>query len=289
MSKHTHTIARTATNTGSVTLPDCPSLTPYAKVSDLSALAARVAVLESASVNAMPTTDLPGWRLIWADDFDAWQPTHYFCYPTNYPDTSGNGYNDPSIISASGSILTLAMGGSQHKVDTFIPLLPGSLSAPAPERGDLLGMRYSFRIRADKMPGFKGVPLLWPVSGSKQLDGEIDFPESDFNNVDIAGAARSPMAFIHLTNEVGDEETSFATPAGTTWQDWHTYVVEWVPGVSVTLYMDGTLIGRSTNRIPNSPMHLCMQFETTLYGFVPDPLVAGKVQIAWLAVWAVTA
>ena len=150
-------------------------------------------------------------------------------------------------------------------------------------------MRYAFRIRADRMVGYKGVPLLWPLAGDRMLNGEIDSPESDFNNVDGAGNPSTPMAFMNRVNATGpDDQDWYPTPAGTSWQDWHTYVVEWVPGVSVTYYIDGVRFGHSTSRVPNTPMHLVMQFETTLYGFVPDSTVRGYVQIAWLAVWART-
>jgi beta-glucanase (GH16 family) len=166
-----------------------------------------------------------------------------------------------------------------HEVAAFCPALPGSLSNTSyGNLGDLLGMRYSFSIRADKMAGYKGVPLLWPLSEKWPRDGEIDAPESDFT--------AQPAAFMHHQSGTGpNDEDYYNTPAGTSWQDWHTYTIEWVPGVRVDGWIDGVHWIHDTTRIPNTPMHLVMQFETSTDGVVPAASTQGNVQIAWLQVW----
>jgi hypothetical protein len=166
-----------------------------------------------------------------------------------------------------------------HEVAAFCPALPGSLSNTSyGNLGDLLGMRYSFSIRADNMPGYKGVPLLWPLSETWPRDGEIDAPESDFT--------AQPAAFMHHQGGTGaNDEDYYNTPAGINWQDWHTYTIEWVPGVRVDGWIDGVQWIHDTNRIPTTPMHLVMQFETSTDGVVPADATQGYVQIAWLQVW----
>ncbi len=124
-------------------------------------------------------------------------------------------------------------------------------------------MRVEFRIRADAIAGYKGVPLFWPMSGNWPTDGEIDFPESNFMD--------QPKAFMHHQDAaLGADQDWYQTPTGTSWQTWHDYVIEWIPGIRCEFFLDGVSIGRSASRVPNSPMHLAMQFETGLSGGAPS-------------------
>ena len=260
-----------------------PSASPtsLATATPTAAAAPTVAPTGSTDPNAMPTASVAGWTSVWADDFNAWNPSNYFVYPLGWRDTTGNGAYTPSIMSASGGNLNMAIQtvNGVHEVAAFCPLLPGSVSAAGHNRGDLLGMRYSFRIRADAMVGYKGVPLLWPQSETWPRDGEVDGPEADFTG--------QPSAFVHRQNGTSaTDQDAYNTPSSTNWQAWHTYVIEWVPGVRVDMWVDGTQWVHDTNRVPTTPMHLVMQFETSTAGVVPSSSVTGQVQIAWLAVWA---
>jgi len=162
-----------------------------------------------------------------------------------------------------------------HKVAAIRVLPPGRLS----DTGDLDGMRVEYRLRADRMPGYKGVPLLWPMSQDWPRDGEINFPESNFD--------AAPRAYMHRQGgTTGGDQDFYPTPAGTSWQDWHTYAIEWVPGVSCEFFLDGVSIGRSTARVPSGPMHLDLQFETQLSGGAPANSVSGHIQIDYVRVWA---
>ncbi len=243
------------------------------------ALPSRSSSAQTTATQPAPAT--PDWRLIWNDQFDSWNPADYFVYPQGWPDTTGEGVQTPDIISASGGnlLVHLQTVNSVHEVAAFCPRLPGSLSnTQYGNRGDQLGMRYSFSIRADRMAGYKGVPLLWPLSEAWPRDGEIDAPESDFT--------AQPAAFVHHQNGTGpNDEDYFKTPAGTSWQDWHTYTIEWVPGVRVDGWIDGVHWIHDTTRIPNTPLHLVMQFETSTDGVIPADSTQGYVQIAWLEVW----
>ena len=228
--------------------------------------------------NAMPTASLPGWDIAFGDDFDIWQPSGYFVYPSSWHDTTGHGTYTPSIISARGGNLNIAIHtvDGVHEVAAIIPLLLGTDS-----RGNVSGgLRYSFRIRADAMPGYKGVPLLWPKGAVWPANGEIDGPESDFT--------AQPAAFVHHQGATsGSDQDYYLTPSGTSWQAWHTYTVEWLPGVRVDMWIDGVQWVHDTTRIPSGPMHLVMQFETSTSGSMPAASVSGLVQIAWLALWTV--
>lgn len=241
----------------------------------LAALATQLAALD-ARVKALETPDSP-WREVFSDEFATWDPSRYFVYPDTWTNKYTGKY-DPTIISSDGNKLRIHIhtdATGTPRIAAFCPIPAGSLSG----RGDLPSMAVEFRLRADKMAGYKGVPLLWPMSGDWPHDGEIDGPEGSF-------AVTPPKAFVHHQDAtVGNDQDWFAYPAGTSWQDWHTYRTEWLSGERVSYFMDGVLVGTTTTRIPNTPMHLVMQFETNLTMTKPDPAVAGYVEIDWLKVW----
>jgi hypothetical protein len=223
------------------------------------------------------SSNLPSWTLVWNDEFTTWDSSKYFVYPNTWTNHY-TGHYDPSIISSDGSKLRIFIHTDQYpRIAAFCPVPPGSLSS----RGDFLGLRVEFRIRADRMVGYKGVPLLWPKSGIWPRDGESDWPESSYD--------KQPAAFMHWQNATsGSQQDYYNSPTGTSWQDWHTYVNELKPGISDEFLIDGVSIGKSTSNVPNTPMHLVMQFETNLTWTLPDPAVQGYVEIENLKVWSYT-
>jgi beta-glucanase (GH16 family) len=156
-----------------------------------------------------------------------------------------------------------------HRVAAFTPKFASGSS------NQLYG-RYAVRFKVDSMRGYKGAWLLWPQSETWPRDGEIDFPEGDFD--------RTIEAYMHRQGATsGSDQDAFQS--GKPWTTWHTAVTEWTPN-AVRFYLDGTLIGTSTSRIPNTPMRWVIQNETTLSGFVPADSVSGHVLIDWVAVWS---
>lgn len=231
-------------------------------------------------VDHPPLTDPAGFRRLFVDDFDVTCAAGEFltkyprwsAYPSTWQDTSKHGwYGGEKWATVSNSILTLpiATENNIHRVVNLSPLiLPG-------EKNQLYG-RYEIRMRADPMDGYKAAYLLWPKSEQWPRDGEIDFPEGDFD--------RRVSAFMHRQGaSSGSDQDAFNT--ATTYGGWHTYVTEWTPN-RCEFFIDGVSIGKATSRIPNTPMRWQIQNETALDGTVPANDVKGVVQIAYVAVWA---
>jgi beta-glucanase (GH16 family) len=227
-----------------------------------------------------PPTPAPvaGWTSIFRDDFNtnvargsflSQMGDRWYAYPYGWKDSSKNGTYDPSIVAVSNGILDVHIQTTNgvRRVAAIGPRISSN-------NGQLYG-RYEIRFRADSMRGYKAAWLLWPTSGVWPRDGEIDFPEGEFDG--------TIYAFMHrLGATTGSDQDAFATSAR--WTDWHTATLEWTPS-AIRFYLDGKLIGTSKSRIPNTPMRWVIQNETTLSGFLPSSTTQGHVQIDYVQVW----
>ncbi len=211
----------------------------------------------------------------------------YGVFKYGWSDTSGHGRYDPSIISVHDSMLDLHIQTKTDGIGTYprvaaLTCLPTGSSA----KGGILGGRMRIVARADSMQYYKGVPLWWAdasvTNANLMIYGEIDWPESDFDHV--------PHGFMHRTNSSTLFDQYVAIPTGSpNWQDWHEYITEWIPGTSVRFYLDGVLVGETFDRIPTTPMHFNLQFETGLGGDPsPAPATNGHVQIDRVQIWSYT-
>ncbi|WP_196807195.1 glycoside hydrolase family 16 protein [Candidatus Solirubrobacter pratensis] len=233
------------------------------------------------SGQAMPNGDVPGWHQVFADDFQTNVPLGSFPgavggrwddYPDGSSDTSKRGTYMPSkVVSIGNGIMNLHLHTENgvHMVAVPYPKIPGASS----HNGMLYG-RYAVRFRSDPVPGYKTAWLLWPDSGSWPGDGEIDFPEGQLDG--------TISAFMHRQGgSGGGDQDAFDTPA--TYTSWHTAVLEWSPAAT-RFILDGNVIGTSTSRIPNTPMHWVLQTETSLES-APSDSAEGNVQVDWVAVY----
>lgn len=214
-----------------------------------------------------PTAAFP--NLLFADDFTTLDTSRYSFYPTTWTDTSKHGhYAGPACLTASGGLatITLLVDGSGPHSCAFIPQLSGG--------ADHLYLRVAERFCTPvRTAGWKDAWLLWPKSGVWPRDGEIDFPEGNLTG--------TISAFMHRQNATsGSDQDAYST--GATFASCHTAVTEWGP-TQTRFLLDGAVIGTSTSRIPNTPMHLVVQSETVLDGTIPTQ--TAKTTLDWIAVW----
>jgi hypothetical protein len=236
------------------------------------------------SGQAMPVGNLPGWRQVFTEDFTqnvglgkfpAALASKWSAYPSPWKDTSKYGtYSPGKVVSVNGGVLTkdIHTEGGTPLVAALTPKLPGTS-----ENGLTYG-RFAVRFRADSLPGYKVAWMLWPDSGNRNRDGEIDFPEMDLDSSTMFG-------FVHRTDASSGSDQAWAK-AKVDLNAWHTAIIEWTPGL-IVFRLDGVEIGRSTERIPTTAMHWVLQTETELHGnAAPSAGVRGDVQIDWVAAWA---
>ena len=80
----------------------------------------------------------------------------------------------------------------------------------------------------------------------------------------------------------GGDQDHFSSTAKVS--DWHTYAMEWKSG-SCEFFIDGKSIGRSTSRVPNTPMRFVCQNETELNSTYPPKDVVARVYIDSFKAW----
>ncbi|QCX81241.1 Glycosyl hydrolases family 16 [Streptomyces sp. YIM 121038] len=198
--------------------------------------------------------------------------TNWWAYPHGWPDTAtqrdypvGGIYDPASTVWISDGQMHIRMWrGSNGPVHS---------AAVVPKR--LMNQRYGRyeeRFRVSKVaPGYKSAHLLWPVVNDSC--SEIDHPELEWTET-IA-------AFHHPSNCT--RQAAFDT--GKRWSDWHTSRIEWKPG-EVRFYLDGQLVGRSANSVPDKPMSWIIQNEAALNGDQAAPNSSAQMDIAWVKGWS---
>ncbi len=232
----------------------------------------------------MPTGDIPGWHQVFADNFNQNVPLGRFpaavartwgrSYANGWKDTSKHGTYMPSkVVSFANGVMNLHLHTERgvHMVAAPVPTIPG---APG-KNGGLRYGRYVIRFRADHVRGYKTAWMLWPDSQTWPRDGEIDFPEGNLTG-SVWGVVH------HQGSRSGSDAALFSTHV--TYTGWHTATLTWLPS-EVTFQLDGRTVGTTTTRIPNTPMHLVIQSETSIGSPPPANSAAGNIQIDWLAVY----
>ncbi|MGA9870903.1 MAG: glycoside hydrolase family 16 protein [Rhodococcus sp. (in: high G+C Gram-positive bacteria)] len=136
--------------------------------------------------------------------------------------------------------------------------------------------RYSARFRVDNpaLSEYYVAWLLWPQSERWPVDGEFDFPEGS-----LAGP---PGGFHHYSGAgscVGGCQ-AVAADIGASFNDWHTYTMEWSPG-RIRYLLDDVVVLDSSDWVPSTPMRWELQTETKGNGNSD-----GHLLLDWVSVWA---
>lgn len=258
------------------------------------------AVLSGLFLDSLPVGDAAGWHQQFAEDFTTPESvgsfsdcvtglgvmndycsgligtpyfSRWFAYPDGWTGTPSSGTYDPSrSVSVHDGLLdyylhTTTDGGTEyHVIDAMVPKIEGAVDG-----GGLLYGRYIVRARWDPLSSYHISFLLWPDSDIWPADGEIDFPEANMGSDDVS-------AFMHHQggSTAGDQDAyEVATDPG----QWHVYEIDWLPG-SVSFFLDGQLVGRSTTDIPDTPMHWVLQTNTSS-ALVPGDTETGHLQVDW--------
>lgn len=213
-----------------------------------------------------PSGDLPGWKLIYVDDFNDYRWSDW-----DYP--QGFQY-EACWVGGNTSVHDGVMDITGERKDGDAEMVVGwaQLTKAAVQQYG----KYEVRMRADVSTNNAVAPLLWPASPDAvwPRDGEIDFAE------DYTGE-RHMNAFSHF-DDGGSQYTSHASPPDVSGADWHTWGVEWT-ATSVKYTLDGAVWAEETDAraIPHVPMYL---------GFVMAchsacPVGTAHWEVDWVAIY----
>ncbi|GKQ49662.1 family 16 glycosylhydrolase [Bradyrhizobium sp. Ce-3] len=169
-------------------------------------------------------------------------------------------YDMPSQVTVSNGVLNLTAvkqsvtGKNQGTVQSF-PITSGAVSS----YGNLEFDGGYLQISMKAPSGDGAWPGLWlmPGAGSSSGDNfEIDIQEGGYTGNGPANQAFTWHLHTPSGTVGGTVNTGIDLTAG-----FHTYGINWVPGQSITWYLDGRQIATVTSAqvpIPNEPMQLIM-------------------------------
>jgi hypothetical protein len=232
---------------------------------------AEEAPVEAAPVTSgsgLPVGNLPGWTQNLAEDFTtdaglgAFQDTYANSW-CGYEEGTGGQYFNNATISAHDGLMDIALDGTQGAAGSFGP--------PETCWGDTYG-RYSIKFKAEDASGYGTAMMVWP-SSDVWGDGEIDYPEGDFDGT--FHAYQHPLGCSDCSSSVNaDSNASF--------RDWHVATTEWSPE-GVNYYVDDQLILATTDDNPNTDHRWTIQVAP-----VESNAQAGNLLIDWVSSYSYT-
>jgi chitodextrinase len=237
----------------------------------------------------MPAGNLPGWKLVFAENFRVNAPTgswgsetdankivytgsrgtQWVTYPRSYLDTyDKRPYRSDEVLSVHDDALDFHL----HEVDG---LPAGANPSPVMPDGTLYQTygRYTARMKVENvdLSGYYVAWLLWPKTEADWESAESDFPEQSLVP-GITGAVGVSHFGPNKQQEV------FITP-GIDLHEWHTFTQDWEPGLR-RYYIDDQLVYTTINPTYSGPQRWQLQTETK-----GDAGGDGHLLIDWAAVY----
>lgn len=247
----------------------------------------------------MPTDNVSGWKLKFADNFTGSVPlgafsgcsssqnpatsrcsglknygayyNNWWAYPSGWPDTAKSGadgntgapfggvYRPEKVVSVDKGAMHIKMYRPSTGGDNHVATV-----VPIPCMDQKYG-RYTERFKVVQyQPGFKSAHLFYKGGF------EIDYPENDYHH---------PIsAYVHPGGGNFNSGTKYTDA-------WHTTTIEWTAS-SVKFYMDGRLIGTATKSVPNITMDWILQNESSIMGPYATPGASAQLDIDWVACYS---
>jgi hypothetical protein len=216
----------------------------------------------------------------WASDCDANKivytgatGTQWRAYPKCYLDTyQKRPYRSDAVLSVHDGMLDYWL----HTVDGRPAGANPSPVMPNGSQYQTYG-RYEARIKqtTTNLSHYHQAWLLWPMNDADWQCAETDFPESSMNS-------SNANAYAHYGCN-GAQDYYSKTLDKT---QWHTYTMEWLPGKR-NFYIDGILIGTTTNQVWSGPQRWQLQTETNTSCESSNTCTqSGNLLVDWVTVYS---
>jgi hypothetical protein len=231
---------------------------------------------------AAPTgnvTDTAGnvWKLLQVEDFT--RPATPMQFVSTYTNLghgiTGKYRNDQTCTVSTDSILRVnCFHSGSYDLGSWLAVLPAGQSGSWGMTGSA---RFASRIRSTGSSSYGTAAMLTVQDNANWgRDGEMDVWEGN--------CGTSANVNHHTPNSGPVHQTTIAATT-----DWHTIVAEWIAGVSVKYYRDGTLIASYTGTdVATTAASFMAVIQTASSdntdNGAPDTATA-EVDIDWVAVW----
>jgi hypothetical protein len=285
----TGTATATATTTSPSTAPTTTATATATSPSPSQTATSTATSTANPSGVPAPVGDISGWKQVFVDDFTVNAPLgswgtsdpsavvytgdhggKWLEYPDGWSSTYTNGspgYQPSQVLSAHDGMLDFYL----HNVNG---LPSGANPSPVLASGSTYQTygRYTMRFRTDShaLRDYHIAWLLWPQNDANWQSAESDFPEADLSSTSVS-------AFAHY----GGSGAQDAFSASIDFTQWHTYTQEWGPGYR-SYYLDGVLIGTSTNQVTSLPERFQLQTEPN----GSNDADSGHLYVDWVAVYS---
>lgn len=170
------------------------------------------------------TTDIPGWKLVWQDEFNGEKldDKNWTVYGRGKSDWNNTASTDPRLIKVANGILQLRGIENDNKEKDPAPYLTGAITSKG---------KYSFKygktqIRARFKCADGSWPALWMLGNEKgwPANGEIDLMEH--LNFDDKVYQTVHSKYTHKIDKTNTPKHGSTTPIANR-DGWNTYGCEW--------------------------------------------------------------
>jgi hypothetical protein len=182
--------------------------------------------------------------------------TPWRAYPKCYLDTNQKRpYRSDQVLSVHNGTLDFWL----HTVDgkpagaNPSPVLPNGTQYQTYGRYEA-----RFKTTTTNLSHYYTAWLLWPQDDTRWTCAESDFPESQLSTSTIGAYAHYNTDTVNCPDSTRTQDAFSKTVDKT---QWHTYTQEWMPGKR-NYYLDGVLIGSSTNNVYAGVERWQLQTET---------------------------
>jgi len=210
--------------------------------------------------------DTSRWDTSWWDKGAAAGPAN--------PQVETAAYASSHVSVSGGSLRLLLTGGP------ITAIAPNGSAVSYPHTGAMVYTRHiwtqaygAFEARIYLPPAANGSVANWPA---------FWLTSTDVAEIDVMEGLGGGQASWHY-HEYSPATYNTGGYQGSGWAGWHTYGVQWEPGV-VRYYYDGRLVGTVTQGV--SPGAMFMVFDYTTSGAYPGQvLTSAEMQVDWVRAW----
>jgi beta-glucanase (GH16 family) len=219
---------------------------------------------------------LPGWRLVWTDDFKgtSLDPTRWFAENTAWPYNNELEFYQPGQATVGSSLLNIL---AEHRTVGGRPYV----SARIDTHGHFSQQYGRFEARMMLPAGAGYWPAFWLLPASQAWPPELDIMEA------IGTQPSQVLLTQHWGTDFNNHQYAGITYTGPNYTTgFHSFAIEWSP-TRIDWLVDNVVRYSSTTNIPQEPMYVLLNLAVGGdLGGTPNPAVFPKSMLVdWVRVY----